>query len=98
MKTEAFKWSLVFIGLMVLISIVGAVLNFGGRYFGTVGERVIFEESYQRSAGQETMKRNLEGELATINRLLNSSTLTDTQRADLLANKAGIQHQLSTLD
>ena len=98
MKKEAFKWSFVIIGIMILVSIVGAVLSFGGRYVNTAGERVIFEQSYQRSSAQETMKRNLESELATINGLLNGSTLTDTQRADLMANKAGIQLQLSTLD
>lgn len=89
-KREFGKW---WIWVLALIVITGAV-GFGMRFAGVAGDRIIFENSYQKAAADADRTATLEAELAQINALLRSNTLTEIERADLEAQRAAITVQL----
>lgn len=84
------------IWILLLVFLTG-VAGFGLRYFGVVGERIIFENSYQKSASENAKRDSLEAELVGINSRL-SGSLTETQREDLMAQKRAVTFQLNKLE
>lgn len=84
------------IWILLLIFLTGMTI-FGLRYFGVVGERIIFDNSYQKFSSENAKRDTLEAELAGINARL-SGSLTETQREDLMAQKRAVTFQLNKLD
>lgn len=80
---------------VLLLIVITSVVGFGLRFTGVVGERIIFENSYQKDAADNAKRDMLEAELVGINARLRSGVLNETQRADLEANKAAVQFQLN---
>lgn len=80
----------------ILLLIVASVLVFGGlRIVGVIGERVIFEQSFQYKEARKTEIATFEAQLAEINRKLNSTSLDENTRVNLEAQAAAIRIQLS---
>lgn len=92
-KSEFGGW---WIFIAVLLALTVAVFT-ALRFYGVAAERLIFEQSYQRSSAQDAKRLTLEAELASINSLLLGSSLTAEQRADAQAAKAAINLQLDAM-
>mgnify|MGYP006935363369 CR=1 FL=1 len=88
------SWWFYFLGLILITIIVGSFMKYFGMIGKTVAERVIFENSYQRS---ETMKSREIGylvQLSQINSML--ATETDPEKINYLkAQEAMLNTQLS---
>lgn len=80
---------------ILLLLLISAAAFWGLRAAGVFGERVVFENSYQKAASDSDKIRGLRAELEGINAQLRRTDLTQSQRADLQAKKAGIQYQLN---
>lgn len=84
---------------ILLLIIITSFSFFGLRYFGVVGERIIFENSYQKDAAENAKRNMLEAELAGINsRLSSSSSLTEIELDDLKSQKRAVQYQLNSME
>lgn len=90
-KREFGGWWLWIVFLMLL----SVAAFFGLRMAGVFGERIVFENSYQKAASDDDKMRNLRAELASINAQLRRSDLTQQERSSLEAQKAGIEFQLA---
>lgn len=82
---------------ILLLIVVTVVVFFGLRFTGVVGERIIFEQSFQRQATEDARRDALRAELTAIETRLRSGELSDTQRADLEAQAAGVRYQLNSM-
>lgn len=83
---------------VLLLIVITCAVGFGLRFTGVVGERIIFENSYQKHSADQAKKNTLEAELAGINSRLRSGGLNETQRADLEAQKRAIEFQLNRMN
>lgn len=88
------SWWFYFLGLILITIIVGSFMKYFGMIGKTVVERVVFENSYQRS---ETMKSREMGylvQLSQVNSML--ATETDPEKINYLkAQEAMLNTQLS---
>ncbi|MBC8395880.1 MAG: hypothetical protein H8E16_02125 [Flavobacteriales bacterium] len=88
------SWWFYFLGLILITIIVGSFMKYFGMIGKTVVERVVFENSYQRS---ETMKSREIGylvQLSQVNSML--ATETDPEKINYLkAQEAMLNTQLS---
>lgn len=94
-KREIGKWWA--FSLLLLIITIG-VLSFTGylgKITGTFVERKVFEESYQKKAGDDARTKAYKSQLAQLQVKLNSSTISDEVRTDLESQKAMLQIQLA---
>lgn len=80
---------------ILLLIIVTSVAGFGLRYAGIFGERIIFENSYQKHSADDARQSGLEAELVGITARLRAGGLTQSQQADLEAQKASVTYQLN---
>lgn len=90
-KRNFAKW---WLWVLMLIAIT-VVCGFGLRAAGVFGERIVFENSYQKYSSDKARRSALEAELAGIDARLSSGGLTDVQRNDLQAQRAGVEFQLN---
>jgi len=84
------SWWIFFTGLIIVTIIVFNILNYIGMIGKTAVEREVFEQSYQKQAGDASRQRHYRAQLAHINSLLVSSP----NDAQLKAQKAMLQIQI----
>jgi len=93
-RKEFVKWSMLALFVTVITLIVFAALSYSGKYTGTVVERKVFEQSYQKQAGDDARMRAYRAQLAMINNKI--YTETDEQILnDLRAQKAMLEVQIN---
>lgn len=85
-----------FLGGVVVLSLVGFTLNSLGLFGRTVVERKVFEQSYQRSEALKSQIANDEAVLAEITRKLGNSGLDANTRANLEAQAAAARIRINT--
>lgn len=73
------------LAIIVITSVVGFALNSAGIIGGTIRERVVFENSYQRSAGLKAQIATYEATKAGIESQINNSNLDANTRYNLEA-------------
>ena len=84
--------------LLIIISIIAlGALNVGQRVFGVAAERIIFENSIQRSQAEKTERSILESQLREIEVRLRDSTLTESERIDLKAHQANLRSRINSM-
>lgn len=97
-KTQFAGWWL----WVLLLLAISAIAFTGLSYFGVVGrtiiEREVFEQSYQRQAGDAAKLATFRAQAASIRTQLNRSDLSASQRADFEAQMSAINIQISTLE
>ena len=86
-----------------VLLMVGASVIFGGlRAVGLIGqtavERMVFEQSYQRQAGDNAKLNTFLAEKAALESLLRSQSITDAERADYQAQLSAINIQINSLE
>lgn len=96
-KREFGKWWVWIVALIVISMIVFGALRAAGLVGGVFIERVIFEQSYQRQAGDDAKLATFEAQRASIRRQLNRTDLSQGQRADYEAQLSAIEIQISTI-
>jgi len=96
-KKEFAGWWLWVLLLFVISIPVFWGLSAAGLFGGTVLERVIFEQSYQKKAGDKTKLRIFEAQKFSIQRRLRTPNLTAEQITDLEAQLSAIEIQISTV-
>ena len=90
-KKDFAKW-----WLWVLLLIAITAIAFGGlKIAGVIGERIVFEQSFQYKEARKTEIATFEAQLAEINRQLASTTLDENVRVNLEAQAASIRIQLN---
>ena len=94
------KWIIwLWIIWLTVVIISAGILIFGARSVGLVGqtavERVIFEQSYQKQAGDEARENTLRAELASVNAMLRDGTVSAAMKTTLRGKKAALEIQLS---
>jgi biopolymer transport protein ExbB/TolQ len=87
---------------ILLLLVISAIVFTGLRYVGLVGqtmiERKVFEESYQRSAGDEAKLNTFRASMAEIESQLRRDDLSASTRADYEAQLAAIRIQINALE
>lgn len=84
--------------LLIAISIpVFWMLGGAGLLGRTILERKIFEQSYQKQAGDSAKAKIFRAQLAEIDRKLQSTNLSEDQRQALEAKAAAIRIQLNSI-
>ena len=92
------RWTVFrFLGVFVLCVGILAALGFGLRLTGVVGQRVIFEESIQRSSAINSAIASDRAVLAEIESRLASGDLDPETRANLLAQAAAARVRIQLL-
>lgn len=80
----------------VLLLVIATILVFAGlKVAGVVGERVVFEQSFQYKEARKTEIATFEAQLAEINRKLNFVSLDENTRVNLEAQASAIRIQLN---
>lgn len=93
-KKEFGKWWMFLILLFVAVVIVFTILGYVGKIGGTIVERKVFENSYQRSESLKSRDNAWQAQLAQINaRLTYTDSNSDTYN-ELMAQKAMLQMQI----
>lgn len=85
-----------FLGVVLILAILGFGLNSLGLLGRTVVEREVFENSYQRSEALKSQIALDEATLAEINRKLANSNLDADTRANLEAQASAARVRLAT--
>jgi hypothetical protein len=89
-----FRFLPLFLIFIVVMFFIGSMTKWGG----TVVERKVFENSYQRSEGIKSGIAMFKAQQAEINSRLTQSNLSDMDKQDLLAKKSALAIQISTLE
>lgn len=93
-RREARRWWFWGIGLIAAAAIIFTTLNYAGVFGGTVVERVVFEESYQRSAGLERQIATYNAQIAELEGQLINPNLDDAAKANINSQLAALRIQL----
>ena len=75
----------------VAVIIVLALLLFALNYFGIVGQRIIFENSFQYQQARDLEITTYEAQLAEIDVQLRRTDLTEGTRSNLEAQASGLR-------
>jgi len=94
-KKEVAGWWMWILMLVVVSSIIFTGLSYFGIIGKTVVERAVFEQSYQKKAGDKQKIAIFEAQLAEIMRKLSNSELDATTRSNLEASASSIRIQLT---
>lgn len=93
------RWTIFrFLGVGVLCVGLLAALGFGLRLTGVVGERIVFEESIQRSSAVQSAIAADQAVLAQIESRLASGNLDPETRANLQAQAAAARVRIQTME
>jgi uncharacterized membrane protein len=97
-KTEFAGWWVWILMLLVLSVIMFTGLSYVGLIGKTVIQRKVFEQSYQRQAGDQAKLNTFLSSKAEIEAQLSRNDLSSAQRADYLAQLAAIRVQINSLE
>jgi len=92
-KKEFVGWWIFILGLVIITVFVLAILGYTGKLTGTVIEREVFENSYQKTASDDSRNLRYKSELAKVKSLLEDETDIQT-RKELKAQRAMLEVQL----
>ena len=92
-KKEFGKWWLWVLLLVVISGVALAITSYAGKVTGTVVERTVFEQSYQKQAGDSKRIRTWRAQLAQINSRL-AGELEPHTRSELESQAAMLRIQL----
>jgi len=95
-KKDANSWIRWVLFWVILLGVGATAAGYMGLYTGTVVERVVFKESYQRSSAFEAKIAGYEAQLTEINLQLRDTTLSPSARKNLKTSAAGLRVQLNT--
>lgn len=84
-----------FIGVLVVLAIVGFTMRSLGYWGGTIVERKVFENSYQRSESLKSQIATDEAAIAEIDRKLSNPNLDADTRYNLEAQKAAARIRIA---
>lgn len=96
-RKEFGKWWMWILGLLVVSIIVLSITGYAGKVTNTIVERKVFEESYQKKAGDLSRLNTYRAQLAQVNSLLMTENDPDiisnlkSQRAMLLVQISSIR-------
>ncbi len=90
-------WWLWILLLVVVSFMVLGTLNMFGLFGRTVGERIIFENSYQKHSADKAKRNRLEAELMGIDSRLRGN-VSETIRANLEAQRSAVLFQLNAME
>ena len=90
MKKELTGWWLFWLLIVIATIIALSALNYAGIFTKTVVERKVFEQSYQKQAGDQARLSAYRAQLAAIN----SKLVTQPNNQDLLSQKAMLEIQI----
>lgn len=91
-----FRFLPLFVGVVVILSLVGFGLRSMGLLGNTIVEREVFEASYQRSESIKAQIAMEEANLAEISRQLSNPNLDDNTRYNLEAQAAAARVRIAT--
>ena len=97
-KTEFAGWWIWILLLLVLSVIVFTGLSYAGLVGKTIIQREVFEQSYQRQAGDSAKLNTFLASKAEIEAQLGRNDLSSSQRADYMAQLAAIRVQINSLE
>ena len=97
-KSEFGRWWVWVLLLIVISLIVLSLLRAGGLIGQTVLERVVFEQSFQKQAGDNAKLSVFKAQEASIQVQLRRSDLSQSQRADFEAQLAAIRIQIQSVE
>lgn len=80
---------------ILLLVVISAIVLGGLKLTGVIGERIMFEQSFQYKEARKTEIATFEAQLAEIERQLISTTLDENVRTNLEAQASSIRIQLS---
>ena len=92
-KKEFGRWWVYTLSLIIVSIIIFIILGYFGKAGSTIVEREVFENSYQKVAGDNARNKMYRAQLASIEVKLRGSLDTQT-RNNLLAQKAMLEIQL----
>jgi hypothetical protein len=79
------------ISLIITMFVITSLLRFGS----VAVDRVVMENSYQKTAADKARTKMLNAELIGINSALSDPRITDQERTELLQKQKSIQYQLN---
>jgi len=94
-KKEFAGWWMWILMLVVTSGIIFTTLNYFGIIGKTVVERAVFEQSYQKKAGDKQKIAIFKAQLAEITRKLSNPELNNVTRSNLEASASSIRIQLN---
>lgn len=90
-KKEISKWFLFFLSLLMVFTIVMSIAGYFGKITGTAVEREVFEQSYQKQAGDKQRLNTYKAQLAEINSRLLSAKSVEKQELEAQASMLRVQ-------
>ena len=81
------------VGTLIIFFIVFGIMGGFNKYFGTILERKVFEESYQKQAGDNSRLNMYKAQLAGIE----SQLMFDGEDEDLLKQRAMLKMQIQSI-
>lgn len=92
-KKDFAKWWILVFVLMLISIVILTTFRYFGKFTSTVVERKVFEQSYQKQAGDKQRLSTYQAQLSAINSRLNGA-LDDNTRQELLSQKAMLEIQI----
>ena len=93
-KREFGSWWLWILALVVVTFIVLGFLGYAGKFTGTAVERAVFEQSYQKQAGDRQRIATWKAQIAEVETRLSSMDADDQRRPGLEAQLSALRIQL----
>ena len=90
-KKELGRWWFFILGLVIVSIIVFSVLGYFGKFTSTAVERKVFEQSYQKQAGDAQKLRIYQAQLAEINSKLLSADSETAKELEAQASMLRVQ-------
>lgn len=94
-KAEFGGWWIFILGLVIVSVVILGALGYAGKFTGTVVERKVFEQSYQRSESYKERIATLEASLVELRAREQQPNLSDNTKAEIATQISAITAQLN---
>jgi Tfp pilus assembly protein PilO len=95
-KSWVGKWWMFITSLVVLTLVILNALGYLGKITSTAVEREVFEQSYQKQAGDKAKLNTYKAQLISIKSQINNQGLDEGTKAELLRQKNMIEQQINS--